>query len=582
MFDEIFFLRFRADSSFTAPRLMTIGVRRRAFDIPGVAHGDEHVRVGDQVFELDFVDLVHNLRAAIVAIRFVNFFQLRSDDGFQLAFAGEDFLQLDDQVANGFQFVENFVDGKLRQAVQLQFEDGVNLFVAEIKRAGPGGRFNFRGADEAVLAAVEFHAFELFRLAVFRDGDVLLAEILEQVFFRVRAAGRPADDANHVVQMVERDLVTDQNVFALFRFAQFEDRATTHDFHAVFDEELDERNQAELARLPADDREQNHAERFLHLRVLEEIVQDELRLFAALQLDDDAHAFTRGFIADIGNAFDLLVLDQFGDALDELGLVHLVRNFSDDDIFAILAGFLDGGFRAHGKAAAAIFVSGFDAFAAGNVRAGRKIRAGNDLHHFLERCVRFFDEQNCGVHDFAQVVRRNVRRHTDGDAARAVNQQIRDARRENDRLFAGLVEVRNEINGLFFEVGENVFGNFGEPRFGVPHGGWRIAVHGAEISLTVNQGVAHVEVLRETHQRGINHCFAVRVIVAGSVAADFCAFAVAAIRGKTEIVHRDQNAALHRLEAVANVGKGTRDDDAHRVVEIRLPHFRFDINRKQH
>ena len=38
------------------------------------------------------------------------------------------------------------------------------------------------------------------------------------------------------------------------------------------------RDQAQLARLAGDDGQQDHAERFLHLRVLEKIIEDELRL----------------------------------------------------------------------------------------------------------------------------------------------------------------------------------------------------------------------------------------------------------------------------------------------------------------
>ena len=179
-------------------------------------------------------------------------------------------------------------------------------------------------------------------------------------------------------------------------------------------------------------------------------------------------------------------------------------------------------------------------------------------------------------------MRRNVRGHADGDAAGAVDQQIRNARRQNDGLFARLIEVGNEIDGFFFEIGENVFGDFRQARFGVPHGRGRIAVDRAEISLAVDQRVAHVEILRQAHQRGIDDRFAVRMIVAGSVAADLGAFAVAAIGGQAEIVHGHQDAPLHGLEAVAHVGQRARDDHAHGVVEIRLAHFGFDIDRKQY
>ena len=265
-----------------------------------------------------------------------------------------------------------------------------------------------------------------------------------------------------------------------------------------------------------------------------------------------------------------------------LRFVDLVRNFGDDDVFAVLADFLDGGLGAHHEAAAAGFVGGFDAFAAGDVRAGRKIRTGHDLHDFFQRRVRLVDQNDRGVHDFAQIVRRNVRGHADGDAAGAVHQQIRNARRQDERLFARLVKVGNEIDGFFFEVGENVFADFRETRFGVPHGRRRIAVDGTEISLAVDQRVTHVEVLRQADERGIDDGFAVRVVVAGGVAADLGAFAVAAIRREAEVVHGHEDAALHGLEAVAHVGQRARDDHAHRVVEIRLLHLGFDIDRKQY
>ena len=86
----------------------------------------------------------------------------------------------------------------------------------------------------------------------------------------------------------------------------------------------------------------------------------------------------------------------------------------------------------------------------------------------------------------------------------------------------------------------------------------------------------------KTHERGINDRFTVRVIVAGSVAADFCAFAVAAIGREAKIVHGDEDAPLHRLQAVAHIRQRARDDHAHRIVQIRLAHLGFDIDRKQY
>ena len=38
------------------------------------------------------------------------------------------------------------------------------------------------------------------------------------------------------------------------------------------------------------------------------------------------------------------------------------------------------------------------------------------------------------------------------------------------------------------------------------------------------------------------------------------------------------DATLDRLEAIANIGEGALNDDAHRVVEIRATHFRVNID----
>ena len=127
MLDEIFFLGARADAALAAARLMTIGVRRRALDITGVAYGDQHLRVGDQVFELDLVDLIDNLRAPIVAVSFLDFVQLCGDNRLEFFLAGENFPQLRDLLADRLQFLQDFIDRELREAMQLQFEDRVDL-----------------------------------------------------------------------------------------------------------------------------------------------------------------------------------------------------------------------------------------------------------------------------------------------------------------------------------------------------------------------------------------------------------------------------------------------------------------------
>ena len=515
---------------------MAVHVHRSALDIARVADGNGHVHVGDQVFELDLLDAFDDLGAARVGVIFLDFAQLLGDHDLQLFLAPEDFLQLRDQRLNLLQFFEYFFPLELRQAVKLQVQDGLRLAFAELPS-------------------------------------------LHQSFARFLGRLAAADQLDDVVQMFERFLEAEQDVLALFGLAQLELRAPPHHFDAVLDEQLQQRQQTQLARLPVHNRQQDHSERFLHLRELEQVVQNNFRFFAAFHFDDDAHAFAVGFIAHVGDAFDLFRLHQLGDALDQAGLVNLVRNLGDDDVLAVLADAFDRGLGAHGEAAAPGFVRRDNAVTPGNVPGRRKIRPRHQLHDFLECCLRLLDQQNRGVNDFAQIVRRNVRRHAHGDAARPIHQQIRNPRGQHDRLFARLVEVGNEVHRLFFEIGENFFADFRQARFGVPHRCGRIAVHRAVVPLPVDQRVAHVERLRQAHQRRVNDRFAVRVVVAGSVATDFRAFAVAAIRRQAQIVHRDKDAPLHRLQAVAHVWNRARHDHAHRVIEVRLLHLGLNFDR---
>src|SRR5258706_3207314 len=120
----------------------------------------------------------------------------------------------------------------------------------------------------------------------------------------------------------------------------------------MIDEVLDRLDQAHLFRLAIDDGQQDHAEAFLHGGVLVELVEDDLRLGSALEFDDDAHAIAIAFVAQVGDVFDGLIVDQSGHTLDQVALVHLIWNLSDDTGLAIFAEGLDGGTGPHHEASA--------------------------------------------------------------------------------------------------------------------------------------------------------------------------------------------------------------------------------------
>jgi hypothetical protein len=123
--------------------------------------------------------------------------------------------------------------------------------------------------------------------------------------------------------------------------------------------------------------QEDHGKTLLQLRVLVELIQHNLRLRAALEADHHPHAVAIAFIArPLGVGVDLgddLVFDQLGDALEERGLVDLVRKLGDDQRLPILGDVLNGYARAHQKAPAAGTVRVHDSRATIKDAGGREI-----------------------------------------------------------------------------------------------------------------------------------------------------------------------------------------------------------------
>ena len=162
-------------------------------------------------------------------------------------------------------------------------------------------------------------------------------------------------------------------------------------------------------------------------------------------------------------------------------------------------------------------------------------------------------------------------RHADGDALRAVGQQIGKRRRQHDRLLPGAVVARAEIDGVLVDAVEQEPRDFGQPRFGVAHGGGVIAVDVAEIALPVDQRIALGEILREAHQRVVDRLVAVRMEIAHHVADDLGGFLEGGAGIEPQHPHAVEDAAVHGLEPVARVRQRAVHDGRERVERDSAP-----------
>ena len=199
------------------------------------------------------------------------------------------------------------------------------------------------------------------------------------------------------------------------------------------------------------------------------------------------------------------------------------------------------------------------------------------LHQRLDVGLGIVDQSEDRVDHLREMVRRDVRRHADRDPGGAVDEQVREPRRQDDRLLARLVVVRPEVDRVGVDVAEQLGREPREAALGVAHRRRRVVVERAEVALPVDERVAHRERLREPDERVVDRGVAVRVVGAHHLADDPRALLVRPVRLHAGLVHRVEHAAVHRLQPVAHVRERARDDHRHRVVEEARAHLLLEL-----
>ena len=175
-------------------------------------------------------------------------------------------------------------------------------------------------------------------------------------------------------------------------------------------------------------------------------------------------------------------------------------------------------------------------------------------------------------------MRRNVGGHADGNAGAAIDQQVGESGRKHSGFLSAAVVVRGEVDGVLVDVAHHFHCQVREAALGVARGGGTVVTRRPEVSLALHQWVAQHPRLGESHQRVVNRGVTVRVIVAHHIADHAGRLGEVAIRSVTPVKHRIDDTTVHGLEPIAHVGKCTRHDHAHRIVEIRPLHLDLEVD----
>ena len=246
-----------------------------------MADRDDHVFLADQLLEVDLALAGHDLRPARVVVAILDNGKLFLDQRVDTALVAEDRPHLRDLRHQLGVLGADRLGLERRQRAQAQVEDRLCLLLAE------------REASDERCA-------------------------------RVVGVARPADDRDDLVEVLERDQVALEDVRTPLGALEPELGPPGDDLLLVVDVVAEQRLQAEGARRAVDERDHVRAERRLQRRVLVQVVEDDLRDLAALQLDPDPHALLVGLVGDVADAVQHLVVHEIGDLADDAVVAALL------------------------------------------------------------------------------------------------------------------------------------------------------------------------------------------------------------------------------------------------------------------
>ena len=401
--NKILVLGHHAGFALAAALLRLVGIERHPLDVTGIGYGYHHFLTLDQRFNVLIIFNVFNFGTARGGVFVFDFDQLVTHDAVKFFTAAQNRQTFFDLVAQAHQFLMNLIAFKTGQSLQFQIQNSLGLRFGKMVKT-------------------------VFHLTVWlvnqnnqRFNVAGRPSFGQQGVFGVLRARRAADQLNHRIEVFDRNCQTDQRMGTVTGLVQLKNGTTADDVFAELDKGGNDFFQIHHHRAAGIDGQHIHAEAGLQRRIFVQLVQNNIGLKIAFDFDYHTHALTVGLVADVGNTLYPFFFDQFGNFLHQSGLVDLIGNFVHNDRFLVFFDLLNRAFGAHHHRTAAGKIGRAGAAVTQNQTAGRKIRPRHIVDQFFNGNIRVVDIGTAGRNDFPEVVRRNVGRHTDGNAVGAVN-----------------------------------------------------------------------------------------------------------------------------------------------------------------
>ena len=252
--DDVLFLETGPAHPTPSAALAAVRFDGQPLHVAGSRHRDDDVLLGHQVLDRHLALVRLDLGPPLVRVSLLDVEELLLDDAADLLGVGQQGLQVLDPGQQILVLLLQLRPRKLGQAAQRHVQDVVGLDLGELEsghQPGPGHVCVLRGSD----------------------------------------------DLDDLVDVIEGDQQALDDVVALLGPPQLVPGAPRDDLDLVVDVVADHLDQGQNPRDVVDEGEHDDAERVLKLRVLVELVQDDVRIGAGPQLDDQAEVVLR-LVAD--------------------------------------------------------------------------------------------------------------------------------------------------------------------------------------------------------------------------------------------------------------------------------------------
>ena len=207
-----------------------------------------------------------------------------------------------------------------------------------------------------------------------------------------------------------------------------------------------------------------------------------------------------------------MLVGQFCYISHKVSLIHTVRNLGYHNLIVGLAA-LNLSLSTHHDTSASRLIGIANTLQTINIGSCGEVGTRNILHQSISIDIWVIDVSTTTIDNFTKVMGRHVSSHTNGNTVTTVHQEVRYLSRHHRRLHQRVVEIILHIDCFLLQVVHDVFTHLRKAALCVSHSSRRVTVDRAEVTLTVNQRIAHVPVLSHTDEGAIDRSVAVGVVL---------------------------------------------------------------------